>query len=371
MKPVPPPRPEYAPAVGVCVIALCLTGAALWFFFGPGAQRNDFYARYQEGIAWRTGGPLYEAIPSVNTHAPSITLLVFAPLSRLPYPVAQIIVTGLNVIAVALSLGLVRRALGLSRPAFVWLMGLLLASQSMFQHWAMGQFIGVLMYPMTRAWLAYRAGALVTAGSWMAPVIAMKPPFALAAILLPAPVWVTAGILSAAGSALTVPFTGWQPWQEWLDAGSAVTWIARPFNASLWGLAARIQLGHTGELALADLAPAGVLLVLAAAVLLASRVVREADPDRRFLLAGLWSVLASPLGWAYYLPMLLGPMTALWSSAWLVAAYLLLQAPIGDNGSHYGIVLGSAIVVGTLIGWIVWAIPARRAHERNKRSPRG
>lgn len=350
-----PIRPDYAPVLGVSAIALCVTGVAFVHFFG--SLESDFYARYQEGLAWNTGAPLYQPVPSLNTHPPVVTWLLFGPLARLPYPLAQLVSLSLNLLGLGLSLRIIARTLALSRFQVLWTVALLSASQAMFQHWAMGQFIGMLLYPVTQAWAAYRDGGFVTAGLWLAPAIAMKPPLALLALLLPWPTWMVAGSLSAALSVASVPFTGLSPWVAWLEAGARVSWLALPFNASLWGLAARWQQGSCDWFRMADFTPVSVAFVLVTGAWLAWHAVRQQDRDTRFLCAGLWSVLLSPLGWVYYLPLVLGPLVAQWPGRWGLVAYLLLQVPVGANTPDFSVWAGSLMFLGTLVGWWAWTAP--------------
>jgi hypothetical protein len=353
------PHQDLGPAVGVLILAVMVTALSLRFFV-QNPEATDFRARYNEGTAWRHDQPLYQPNPSVNTHPPSVTWIFFGPLSRLPYPMAQAVSTGLNMTGVGLSLVLIARALVLTRYHVLWMVGLLLASQGMLQHWAAGQFIGLLMYPVTRSWLSFRKHRQVAAGLWLAPAIAMKPPLALLALLLPWPVWISAGVSSAALSAATLPFTGLAAWSIWLETGFAIDWVGRPFNASLWGLAARTQLGYSGDIGLSALQPVFTVAVLAALGAFAFDAVRQANKDGRFLLAGIWSVLASPLGWVYYLPLVVGPAVALWPASWtVIASYLMLQAPVGANTPDFGWLSGSLGCAGTLGLWFSF----RRAIE--------
>ncbi len=59
-------------------------------------------------------------------------------------------------------------------------------------------------------------------------------------------------------------WTGWEPWTSWLRVGSAVAWLEWPPNASLWGLAARLQSGMLKSLSLSALHPVAVGAVVAA-----------------------------------------------------------------------------------------------------------
>ncbi|MGH9383180.1 MAG: hypothetical protein ACRD2N_02660, partial [Vicinamibacterales bacterium] len=82
--------------------------------------------------------------------------------------------------------------------------------------------------------------------------------------------------------------------------------------------------------------PIGFALGLAAATVTFVVIARDTSPDavdRAFALSILTALLASPLGWVYYLWFALGPMAALWVSGslrqWPGPAILLLVATPG------------------------------------------
>ena len=341
------------------MLGILITTMALYAFFMIVGERVDFYARYQEGVAWRTGAPLYQPHPSVNMHTPVVTLLVFAPLSRLPYTAAQILWTALNVIALAGAVRVIARTLALKPGQIVLVLSLLLLTHGMAQHWLLGQWTGLLLYPVTQAWAAYRSGRHVHAGVWLAPVIALKPPFALLALLLPWPTWLTAGALSAAASLVGMAATGLDPWTAWIQAGSSVDWLAPRFNASLWGVAARWQVGVDGAIRMSDLHIVSIALVVSAGVGLAVHALAQRDRDRRFFCAGLFSVLLSPLGWGYYLPLVAGPAIGIWTRSRLAwtAFGLTMGAVLNYTDLRF------LTVPCVLCAWFAWtrsdALPGR------------
>lgn len=337
------------------VLAAVVTVLALHAFFVISPYRTDFRGRYNEGSAWRNRGQLYTLNPSLNTHPPIVTALFFSPLSRLPYRSAQALATCLNMIGVLASLRRIARELRLTPLRVVWMSSLLLASQGMFQQWAMGQFIGILLYPVTRAWIAYRSGYNTSAGLWLLPVVVIKPPLVLLALLLPFRSWAATLGGALVVFAIAIVVTGIDPWGAWLRAGSEINWLALPLNASLWGMAARWQQGSCRALRMGELAWPAIASVVAAAGALWWHGIRQTDHDRRFLCAGLWSVLLSPLGWVYYLPLVTGAATATWPNSRLAyVSYLFLLAPVGRNDPASGVLSGSIMFLGVMCAWVSW-----------------
>jgi hypothetical protein len=174
---------------------------------------------------------------------------------------------------------------------------------------------------------------MTRAGLWLAPAIAAKPPLALVALALPWPITASAGIAAATGTVMIAVVTGLEPWIAWLDQSSKVDWLAAPANASLWGFVARWQAGGLSNgVSLSNLHPSvllGSLLVIAGAWRIAFT---EPSRDRRFFFAILWSLLASPLGWIYYLPLSFQAAVASWprtNLAWTACA--LAMIPFGNR----------------------------------------
>jgi hypothetical protein len=96
---------------------------------------------------------------------------------------------------------------------------------------------------------------------------------------------------------------------------------------------------------------------------MAALVVRQTG-DRRWGLAVWWSLLASPAGWSYYLPLALGPMLGSWPAspiARLGIALLTVPIPILVALGVPLDVLGTRIVgmVYTLGAWLLWIAKAR------------
>ena len=347
-------RPRESTVVlAVLAVISCVVAGGAYVYNG---QHLDFRLFYLEGVASRHGQPLYAGGQALNLNPPSLTIAVFAPLSVLPYYFAQGLWLGLTIGGIAASVRLVRRELALSIEQTIRMTALLLLMHGSFEAIVLGQLtFPLLIYPVTRAWQAYRHRRLVNAGAWLAPVVLVKPPMALLAIALAPFTWMTAASFSAAATALTMVLTGTAPWRAWLQAGGQVDWLARPFNLSLWGVAARFTGPRAG---IGDLSSWWVIAILLVALVTWAQTIREANPDRRFFFAGLWSLLLTPLGWGYYLPLLLGPAMAAWPRSRLaLVAYAFTWLPVGGTAAgHHHPLIDSLGFVGLAVAWLVWTI---------------
>jgi hypothetical protein len=334
--------------LGCVMTALALNG----YFINR--HKIDFWLFYNEGRAWLDGRGLYEGVQALNLNPPALTVLVFAPLALVPYRVAHALWLALSVVAVFASVRVIVRAAALSLNRTLLLVAVLFLMHGGFQTWALGQLTWpLLFYPVTKAWVAYREGRHRAAGAWLAPAIVAKPPLALLALMLPSSVWMTAGAISAGVSLMTVALTGPEVWVNWLRAGGQVNWLTRPFNASLWGMAARWQAGANVPMRMSDLAVASLVAVLVVGMIFWWHALNQSKPDHRFFCAGLFSVLLSPLGWGYYLPLVAGPAAAIWPrSALALIALLLTLPPIPGDARGMGPLLSSALFGAVLCAWI-------------------
>lgn len=321
-------------AFAVAVVGVALTFTAVTFFFINGRD-VDFVVFYMEGLAVLTGQPLYTDRSNMNS--PALTTLVFAPLALLPYRLAQIVWLAVSVASVLASGRLIVRELQLTREQILCAIGGIGVMHGSFQAWAIGQLTWpLLFYPVTRAWLEYRQGALAKSGAWLGLAVAAKPPLALAAVLLPLPVWTIAGMISVLISGSAVAVTGVDAWLRWLEVGRQVDWLARPFNASLWAAAARVQVGRetARPIGMEDLSVLAVVLVLILLAGISFQTIRTRG-DARFLRACLFSTLGSPLGWAYYLPLVVGPAIAVWPGRLGIAVIAGMTVRLGaSNDAH-------------------------------------
>jgi hypothetical protein len=324
--------------------------------FGHG---YDFGMFYQDGMAWNTGAPLYQ-YPNLNP--PLLTVTVFGPLARLPFDLAQGAWLVASLCSVIASFRLIGGELRFKGADMLDTVVLFLVCHGTFLQLWQGQIIWLLLYPVTRAWISFRQSRYVAAGLWLGPAIAVKPSLLLTAIVLAPSVWIVAGMASAALTGLGVLWTGWSPWSAWLETGVSVDWVSQHLNASLWGLATRLELGVARGSGLEHLSTATTVAVLAIGGWCAWRVVQTRGADQRFAGALLWHVLASPLGWITYLPLAVGPAAASWPGSRLAAtAFALVCLPLGFASTQVdwptALVRTAGLIypVAVLCGWYAFS----------------
>lgn len=341
------------------ILAACVVSATL-ALADTSIADSDFPSFYHSALAFRLGQPLYEFAGRPDMNPPLLAVLLL-PLTWLALKPAFMIWTAIGALALSWSLRTVYR----NHVALNWWLvpGLTLLLPCWYV-WRQGQLTWVLTLLVTQAWNSRGRSPLIS-GLWLAPAIAIKPPLALAVIWLGMPVVVTAAIGSALLAAVGLLATGVQPWLDWLGLAGQVNWLGAASNASLWGVAARVQTGHLYGVTLGDLRFASVAFVVAVSAGLARQVFRAAG-DRRWVLAFLWSSFVSPLGWIYYLPLALGPILRSWKrSAALMAAIALFAMPrqgilaaaaLGPIGARTA---GCLCCAASLLIWLAWSRPAR------------
>ena len=143
----------------------------------------DFHGFYASGFAARTGAALASAPPYPNFNSPVFVDLV-APLSLVPIAGAWWIWSLAGAVSLSLTLWTLWREGLIRTRQWPWIFGALGLCQPAIQTWWHGQVAWLLLYPITRAWLSRSA---IVSGLWLGPVIALKPPLALVAVLLPYP----------------------------------------------------------------------------------------------------------------------------------------------------------------------------------------
>ena len=319
---------------------------------------HDFSVFYREGLAWNRGVPLYTGHYRLNLNPPLLTVAVFAPVAHLSYTGAKIVWLLLNTACISLAVMVIGHELRRTPLQMAISLTAMLATQGAFMAIRSGQITWLLLAPLTLAWAYYRHDRPIAAGVCVGICVAIKPPLALMALLLPWQTWLTAGAVSAGLSLGGIAVTGLGPWLAWSRLGSEVTWLGSPANASLWGAAARLRSGGVSG-SIHEL-PVGVIVAVSLVALwLGWITVRERDRDRRFLRATLWSLLVSPLGWAYYLPLVWGAATATWRSRSIRVGYAIALLPVAFNPPGLNLLPVSIFLVAVLCAWIPPFHPTR------------
>jgi hypothetical protein len=350
-------------------------------------NQRDFDTFWDAARWYREGGDPYLGHPlrmgaGYNLNAPAFIFL-FLPFSYLPLLPASVAWTVAGLLAYGLSARWIARALAIP-SAFLLLCGLLI-SQASFTAFQLGQVAPFLLPLFTWAWLADRTDRPWTAGVLLGVLIAAKPffgIFGIYAILFRRSRPLVLGILigAAAFLALGLLAGGISVYRSWLFVLGSVTWPAHLANGSLLAVVAR-EITPTADVPLSSLvlrqplaSPVWFLtLVLVAGVALRA-LHRITDRDQAWLLVGVCSFLLSPLGWAYYAPLLAGPVAARWQTApnsvrvWLAAGYVCFCVPysllVNLRGTPAMHLIGSAYTWGFL-AWFAAAISAARPYEND------
>lgn len=326
---------------------------------------GDFAMLYESTVRWLDGQPAYvSSQATTNLNHPLVWLLI-APLTTMPVDTAFAVWSLVSLLVFCGTVVSVCRAVGPPVTAPEVLVLVLALTGAGFEL-GLGQIALVLAAPFSLAWWYARTSRPVHAGVCLGLLCAMKPFFGLYAVWYMARRdWraLTALLASAAVTFATgLEMAGVANAQRWLLNLGNVTWTWHVFNASVFGVAARV-FGKQDLAIAASWTPLAVSSVAAAcagwggalAVLgLLVRRLRTADHDRSFALLGLAALLVSPLGWNYYLPTLFAPVLASlrqqalprWSAVVAVIAVCPYAAVVNR---HYG-------VVGTLlVGQIAFA----------------
>lgn len=341
---------------------------------------NDFGKFYYGVQHWRDGASLYGPTMATlvpldggraehfwNLNPPHFHLL-FWPLVAFPIEIAHAIWTGLNVVAVVAAVLSIVKTAGLKLQGSAWVIVIVLAAASApaLAWTATGQLTGLLMWGATIAWIELRDQKWTRAAVAIGLLCSIKMFLApLALYLLVKRQWKATYIAAISGA---VPFLiglmifGVEPHEEWLRALSDVYWTGAVMNASVHALLGRTWSQDIFVTASSVDAAAAVLSV----VLVVFAIVyawRTADADAAILMLLVTSLLASPLGWIYYIPILAGPFTALlvagrlsvWSYAALAALMIPFPALYPYPSRLYAFTAGS-LYTWSLIG--IWAATA-------------
>jgi hypothetical protein len=326
---------------------------------------GDFQGFYDNGLAWRLGRMNDQsalAFPDLNP--PTFAILI-SPLTYVPVMAAFQVWTAIGAVLVTLSLRSVFRARPVSLTAKLWTIGAFGALMPCLSVWIWGQVSWVLLYLVTRAWLARSPRV---AGLWLGAAIALKPPLALMAILLPWPIALWAGGTSAGITGAVVALTGVARWRDWLALSGRVTWLNFSLNGSLWSWPSRLHALSPVPVTMQSLGVAWSLGVVLTGVALVPLVLRRRG-DARWLLACWWSVLVSPLGWVHYLPLAIGPLLSVWRwSVWTIVACAIFVVPVlvtpAGAGKYEDWLIQSLQAIGVLAAWIAFARIDRADHVR-------
>jgi hypothetical protein len=353
------------PLVGIAAVTLIAVGAAvlvgqwrLWRETVEDTRAQDFGIFFASVRSFHDGRSLYAPIPppprfpsrtgQLNLNLPH-TNLFFLPLGWLSHSAALGAWVAASLAGFAWSTWRSLRELRWRLHPLSWLaLAVYLIAWGPAAAFTLTiQLSFLLMLPVTAAWLHARRTQPVGAGVWLGVAAAIKP-FLLVlvpyyAIRRDARLLAVQTAVIGALVAMGVVVFGTGAYHEWFDQLSRVTWGPHYMNASVFGLAERL-LGRTfvagfGQYpgikaaALVVVVPAILATTLAAA----ARAGRDAaGTDRAWAVLLLAALLVSPLGWVYYL----------WIVLWPVAAAIAHAQPWSRR--HWR----DALLIPGLAGWL-------------------
>jgi len=327
-------------------------------------------ARY--GIAW-------QADHLGNLNPPHFQLLLL-PLASLSYAHAYLVWAAVSIACLEASMALVFRELRIAptwKRLLVW--GAFTIGLAPFTTVAVtGELTFVLLLPATLLWRAWRRGEWRAAGAWLGVCASLKLFFLLfVPLLVLRRRWASLSALAASVAAIVAIGSlvfGLDTYRLWLQSFERVGWWWMAMNASWHGLISRFfESGGAivpvwrAPPVVAPLALTGSVAIAAATLLAVWRTGdTSSERDRAVSLLLVGAVLASPLGWVYYLPLAWGPVLA-WmgaGSGWqgfrnlgrtgrlaLVGAIVLLYLPqeVANSGQP------SRLATLTLASGYFWA----------------
>ena len=339
------------------------------------SPESDFFGFYRSAQAMRAGGDAYQDFTNLN---PPAVVALFVPLTLVSAPTAFLLWTVLSVAVLAMAVVHIGHVLRV-RDSWVIVLGIL-ATAASFIGLKLGQVGFVLTAIVTAAWSAERKHRPLASGIAIGAAIYAKP---FLGLLLLRAIWRRAWTTTVAAVVVALAFVlfgllvgGWSSYVAWNDRLHNIEWVGYTLNlnGSVTGLLTRT---------LTSVAPAfhvrplvvvksiNLWLAVADLCVLAALVwrTREAEIDQSWAAILLGSLLLSPLGWIYYLPIAIGPLVGVWQRAtrvtrgWLALGWLLACVPAVPTPFHLGpvgtLLWGSCPTWATLSLFIGALLPPR------------
>jgi hypothetical protein len=265
----------------------------------------DFSAFVDNASAWLSDTPYPATSRDPNTpHA----ILAFVPFVFLPLRLGLAIWIGVTYLCFFLTLRAVSRELGLrmSGAMRVTLVAFALAIPPSRDVFVNGNMVWPLALAFTWAWRLARRERMARAAAVLGVLATLKPFLGMFGVLfLVRRQWHALGAMAVAALAtlaLAIVVTGSSAFAAWFDAVGRITWYDVRFNSSVFGFLARVWRP--------DPIAWGVILVALAAGTAGLLRSRAASLSRDWLFVFLAGLLAAPLGWRYYLCVIVGPLVA-------------------------------------------------------------
>ncbi|MCC7008010.1 MAG: DUF2029 domain-containing protein [Acidobacteria bacterium] len=374
-------------ALLVAIAAGVLYNAALARFMVDDLHMNDFGKFYHSAHAFLAGADMYgSSAATAVTIAPDVTRefwnmnpphfhLLVLPLAGLEPVPALVAWAVLSSVAMLTTLWIVVREMktSLTLAGVLWAAAGIAICSATGMLVVTGQVTWVLALPVTLAWRAARRGAWRSFGAWMGACASVKPflgVFLLYALLRRrgALSMIVSGTVCV-GAGLAIFGTG--PYAAWMRVVNAVDWTWAPMNASIAGGLARNLSASPMFVPWTD-APVlvRVLTIVVAVVFAAGSAwwfARDTSPgavDRACLGLLLTAMIASPLGWFYYVWLIVGPAALLCRTlgdrpsrlrtACLLIALPGLVLPLPLVGLRHDPI--GALTLGSIYGWSALAL---------------
>jgi hypothetical protein len=404
----PNPWTNLVQAVGTTVVVSACAACLLYYavvvaFMVQQSNMGDFGKFYYATRLFLDGQDMYGRGPatgtivsgmeqplSQNMNPPHFHLLLlpFAVLNPVSAISAWMIV---NLLALCVSLHAISRELqiGWTSERLAWTTAAVICCSVTGTIAVTGQLTFVLLLPVTLAWIAARHNDWNRAAAYLGVCASIKPFLGLFLIYLilrrdrrPAWVMVFAG---AACVVVGLVVFGRSAYEGWLGALASVDWTWSAMNGSLAGLVSR---AFAENPIYAPVVSAPWLITPATTVLALSivamwlRQLLQSPPrlvDHAFAAVLLTAQLVSPLGWIYYLWLIVGPTTAIVQSshsrrspvrdglATLALPGLLIPFSLnslGGGSPWVGLTMGSIYVWTTVFLWgslmVDWRISSAR-----------
>ena len=345
--------------------ATVLGSLSLWGFLHD-AERRDFGYFVQSANAWRDTGVLYENVPRVNLNPPHASLVLFTPLTWIPFEAAVKLWAILQIVTLVTAIVLIARELRLTPGRIEWVAPAIVASAMTSHNWIEGQVGGVLLVGGVVAWLAVRRSQHHRASIALAALVSLKPHLVF---MVPAAGWRTTlrtGLIGTAGLIFGFFLIGEKVWMSWV-AMTRVKGLQLPaWNVSIAPVLHRAGMTD-GSL---YLFPALAAVILAVSW---KTTTGDQDRDRIWVIWGIAMLLIGPVTWVYYAATFLGPLIAWgerygWPPAakagillWLLPLQVANWTASLPHGWKLGII-GSPYTWGAILLWVS-AIASRHQPE--------
>lgn len=322
----------------------------------------DFSTLCISARAWMAKEPMYGQVVSsirlVNYNPPHFHLLIL-PFALVPRWLGFLLWTGASFGAAYLTLSIAVRESDerWSGRHLRLLTAATLLAAGVGATIRLGQVSWWVALLVTLSWRAARRGNQTTSGVWAGVAIGLKPFLLLALPMLLVRRQATAAAVAATTAVASVLLGGlvfgWDALHDWanlLSIPPPVEQLRYFINASLAGVCARAGV------------PSVVALLLAGGVALSTIIAtRTGSTDRAWLLVITGALLASPVGWVYYFPLVCGPLALLavqgglpvWTWwLWPALAFPPVARDLFQSTRPLAMTLGSMYTWGLLGLWI-------------------